>query len=154
MQRVTNCILKSNNKLLMLKKPRRGWYVAPGGKMEHGESIKDSVIREFREETGLTINDPELKGTFTFVIREEERTVQEWMMFTFFCEQYDGELTDFCEEGELEWVPIEDVLKLPMAEGDRHIFEHVLNKQGLIYGTFTYTPNYELVSLHLDPENP
>ena len=45
------CISK-DNKVLLLKKPRRNWWVAPGGKMEPGESVKESCIREFREETG------------------------------------------------------------------------------------------------------
>lgn len=52
-QRVTNCVLIKDNQILLLKKPRRGWWVAPGGKMEPGESIRDACIREFREETGV-----------------------------------------------------------------------------------------------------
>lgn len=153
MQRVANCILKVGNKLLLLKKPRRGWYVAPGGKMELGESIKESVLREFKEETGLTLIEPRLKGTFTFVIRDGEKTVDEWMMFTFAADSFEGTLLDESEEGELEWVNEEDITKMPMAEGDRYIFEHVLNNsEDLIYGTFTYTEQFKLLSVHLDPK--
>ncbi|MBO8157894.1 MAG: 8-oxo-dGTP diphosphatase [Bacillaceae bacterium] len=154
MKRVTNCILKHNHEILMLKKPRRGWYVAPGGKMEPGETIKQSVVREFYEETGLTLINPELKGTYTFVIKEGNDTVEEWMMFTFYAEQYEGTLRTFSEEGELEWVPVYDVLKKPMAEGDRKIFEHVLGgNEDIMYGSFHYTPEYELLSQYFDPVN-
>ncbi|PAK45827.1 NUDIX hydrolase, partial [Bacillus licheniformis] len=55
MQRVTNCVLTSGDKVLLLQKPRRGWWVAPGGKMESGETVRDAVIREYREETGLYV---------------------------------------------------------------------------------------------------
>ncbi|SFJ44043.1 8-oxo-dGTP diphosphatase [Halobacillus dabanensis] len=154
MQRVANCILKVNNSVLMLKKPRRGWYVAPGGKMEAGENIKDSVVREFREETGLHIENPELKGSFTFIMREEEMTAQEWMMFTFYSSSYSGDLLDVSEEGELEWVPVDEVLQKPMAEGDREIFKHILNNEDQVYGTFVYTTDFRLIDQDLDPSRP
>ncbi|MEC2161028.1 NUDIX hydrolase [Virgibacillus halodenitrificans] len=151
MQRVTNCILIKNNHILLMKKPRRGWYAIPGGKMELGESIKESVIREYQEETALTLIDPELMGSFTFTIHKGKEVIQEWMMFTFVCEKYEGNLIEFCREGELEWVPIEKVKYLPMAEGDRKIFQHVLNSSSMLYGSFSYTEDYELINLRLDP---
>ncbi|MFG6148052.1 8-oxo-dGTP diphosphatase [Halobacillus sp. B23F22_1] len=154
MQRVANCILRINNQVLMLKKPRRGWYVVPGGKMEAGENIKDSVIREFKEETGLDIVEPELKGSFTFIMKEGRETVQEWMMFTFQTTSFQGDLLEFSEEGELEWVNVEDVLEKPMAEGDRHIFKHILNSEDQIYGTFVYTTDFKLIDQDMDPSRP
>lgn len=151
MQRVTNCILMDKEHILMIKKPRRGWYAIPGGKMEIGESVKESVVREYREETALKLNQPELAGVFTFNIYENEQVVQEWMMFTFKCEAFEGKLTDYCEEGELEWIPFNKVASLPMAEGDRRIFRHVLTSKRLLYGTFSYTKDYELIDFRLDP---
>jgi len=151
MQRVTNCILMNEGHILMIKKPRRGWYAIPGGKMEQGESIKESAEREFKEETALKLQQPELAGVFTFVIYENEEVIQEWMMFTFKCDSYEGELTNFCDEGELEWVPYHKVASLPMAEGDRRIFNHVLTSKQQLFGTFSYTKNYELIDFRLDP---
>ncbi|GAA0589494.1 8-oxo-dGTP diphosphatase [Virgibacillus siamensis] len=150
MQRVTNCILINNNYILMLKKPRRGWYAIPGGKMEQGESIKESVIREFREETELKLETPELASVFTFTIYNDTVFVQEWMMFTFVCREFSGELTAFCNEGELEWIPFEEINNIPMAEGDRKIFQHVLSSNEPLYGSFVYTENYDLIEYHLD----
>ncbi|WP_163526824.1 8-oxo-dGTP diphosphatase [Halobacillus ihumii] len=154
MQRVANCILRKDNHILMLKKPRRGWYVAPGGKMEAGENIKDSVVREFHEETGLRIKDPELKGSFTFIMKEDDQTVQEWMMFTFYTTDYQGELLEVSEEGQLEWVAVEEVLDKPMAEGDRYIFNHILSSEEQVYGTFIYTTDFQLIDQELDPCRP
>ncbi|WP_102344911.1 NUDIX hydrolase [Bacillus sp. Marseille-P3661] len=151
MQRVTNCVLKKGDQILLLKKPRRGWWVAPGGKMELGESIRDSVIREYREETGIYLKDPTIKGIFTIVIKEEDEVIAEWMMFTFFAEQFDGVNVDESDEGLVQWQPLTDVNKLPMAPGDYHIIDYCINGNGIMYGTFTYTPNFELISYRLDP---
>ncbi|MTT30818.1 NUDIX domain-containing protein [Terrilactibacillus sp. BCM23-1] len=151
MQRVTNCLLRHDDKVLLLKKPRRGWWVAPGGKMESGESIKDTVIREFREETGLYLQNPELKGVFTFIIKEGDKIISEWMMFTFYADDYEGQLLEHSKEGELSWQNADEFQELPMAEGDRHLLDYVLHGRGMIFGTFHYSPDFELLSYRLDP---
>ena len=71
MQRIANLLVCKDDKVLLLKKPRRNWYVAPGGKMEMGESILVSAVREFTEETNAVPIQPHLKGIYTMVIEEE-----------------------------------------------------------------------------------
>ena len=61
MQRIANLLVVKDEHVLLLKKPRRGWYVAPGGKMDPGESIYEAAVREFTEETGAKPIDPHLK---------------------------------------------------------------------------------------------
>ncbi|WP_240374441.1 NUDIX hydrolase [Bacillus piscicola] len=150
MQRVTNCVLKHKEKLLLLQKPSRNWWVAPGGKMEPGESVRDAVIREFREETGLVIKNPAIRGIFTFLIMDGEKTISEWMMFTFQASEWEGTLLDESPEGNLMWHSAESVTALDMAEGDQRIFEHVLTNNGVLYGTFRYSEDYQLLSCELD----
>ena len=77
MQRITNLLALKDGKVLLLQKPRRGWFVAPGGKMEIGESIYESAVREFQEETNLTPKDVHLKGTYTMVIKNGDLVVDE-----------------------------------------------------------------------------
>lgn len=151
MQRVTNCVLLKENQLLLLQKPRRGWWVAPGGKMEPGESVRDSCIREYREETGIYLKNPQLKGIFTFIMQENSQIISEWMMFTFMASDSDGMLVEECEEGKLEWHPVDKLQTLPMAAGDYHILDYMIHGKGIIYGTFTYTKEFELLSYRLDP---
>ena len=151
MQRVTNCVLIRENQVLMLKKPRRGWWVAPGGKMEPGESVRDSCIREYREETGIYLKSPQLKGIFTFIMKENDQVLSEWMMFTFFATDSDGMQVDESEEGKLEWQQLDQVKNLPMAAGDYHIIDYMIHGKGIIYGTFTYTKDFQLISYRLDP---
>ena len=151
LQRVTNCIVKKNEQVLLLQKPSRGWWVAPGGKMESGESIKEAVTREFREETGLNIQNPEIKGVFTIVIKKDNRVIDEWMMFTFLATEVTGEMLTVSPEGKLQWQQLNDVQNLPMAPGDVFIFNHILHSSETIYGTFYYTEEFELLSYQLDP---
>ena len=149
LQRVTNCIVKKNDQVLMLQKPSKGWWVAPGGKMERGESVREAVIREFREETGLNIEKPQIKGIFTIIIKDGEKVVDEWMMFTFFSSEFNGDMLAESPEGKLEWKPIDEVAGLPMAPGDKYIFEHIFKSGEVLYGTFYYTENFELLSYRL-----
>jgi len=150
-QRVTNCVLIRDNQVLMLKKPRRGWWVAPGGKMEPGESVRDSCIREYREETGIYLKNPQLKGVFTFIMKENDQVLSEWMMFTFFASDSDGMRFDESDEGKLEWQQLDQLKNLPMAAGDYHIIDYMIHGNGIIYGTFTYTKDFQLISYRLDP---
>ncbi|KYD08089.1 8-oxo-dGTP diphosphatase [Heyndrickxia sporothermodurans] len=151
MQRVTNNVYIKEDKVLLLQKPSRNWWVAPGGKMEQGESVRESVIREFREETGIYIKQPLLKGVFTFNIKDGKDIISEWMMFSFKSTEGDGQPLQYSEEGILKWHPIKEINKLPMAAGDYHILDYVIHGNGIIYGNFTYTPEFELLSYRLDP---
>jgi 8-oxo-dGTP diphosphatase len=151
LQRVTNCLLKKDDEVLLLQKPRRGWWVAPGGKMESEETIKDSVIREYREETGLYLKNPKLKGVFNFIIKDNDRITEEWMMFTFYATDFEGETLEESDEGILSWTKADEISDLPMAPGDHHILDYVLKGNGMIIGTFTYTPDFDLLSYRLDP---
>ncbi|TMW72420.1 8-oxo-dGTP diphosphatase [Alteribacter natronophilus] len=152
MRRVSNCILRDQDQVLMLRKPSRGWWVAPGGKMETRESVKESAVREYKEETGIDLHAPTLRGVFTVVIEEDGETVDEWMLFTFYAENYSGTLLEQSPEGHLEWQRQENIKNLPMAPGDHYFFDHILNHEGLIYGTFVYSREYRLLSYQLDPE--
>lgn len=119
--------------------------------MESGESIRDAVIREYREETGIYLKNPDLKGVFTFIIKDGDKIVSEWMMFSFFATEADGVNLQESEEGKIKWHPIEAIKDLPMAEGDYHILDYLLHGKNTIYGTFTYTPDFSLLSYRLDP---
>ncbi|WP_249685906.1 NUDIX domain-containing protein, partial [Bacillus velezensis] len=73
--------------------------VAPGGDMERGETVRESVVPEYREETGIYLKNPALKGVFTFVIQEGDKVVTEWMMFSFLATDFAGENKLESEEG-------------------------------------------------------
>jgi 8-oxo-dGTP diphosphatase len=138
-------MIRKDDRLLMLKKPRRGWWVAPGGKVEPGESLSEAVMREIREETGLAIEQPQLRGVFTILLEEDNRLVDHWMLFTFYTESFSGDLLEESEEGVLEWVPVSELATRPMAEGDRQFLPRLVKSGELVTGKFRYTPEYQLL---------
>ncbi|HWL22145.1 MAG TPA: 8-oxo-dGTP diphosphatase [Ureibacillus sp.] len=149
MQRIANLLAVQDGKVLLLKKPKRGWYVAPGGKMESGESILEAAIREFQEETNATPKNAHLKGVYTMIIKENDQVVDEWMLYTFVTKEIIGTPVEENREGKLEWHPIESLHHLPMAEGDRNNLLFVCTTEGIQYGTFEYTKDYELLNVTL-----
>ena len=145
MQRIANLLAVKDGKVLLLQKPRRNWFVAPGGKMEVGESIYDSALREFHEETNVKANSAHLKGVFTMVIKRGEEIIDEWMLYTFVTKDFEGEPYHETREGILNWHSIDDIKTLPMAEGDRSNLLFAALEKGIQYGTFEYTEDYELI---------
>lgn len=145
MQRIANLLVVQNNHVLLLKKPRRDWYVAPGGKMEAGESIYEAAVREFTEETNAEPLGTHLKGIYTMMIQENGECIDEWMLFTFIAHGLKGTPFEETVEGILEWHPVESLAFLPMAEGDRTNLMFAVNQKGMQYGTFHYTTEFQLI---------
>ena len=147
MQRIANLLVLKDGYILLLKKPRRGWYVAPGGKVDPGESIYEAAVREFREETGAEAIHPHLKGVYTMVITDVtgESVIDEWMLHTFVAYDLSGTTYETTAEGVLEWHPVESLQTLPMAEGDRTNLLFAVCQSGMQYGTFYYTEQFELL---------
>ena len=102
----TLCMVFRDDKILLQNRVKTDWrgYCFPGGHVELGESIVDSVVREMREETGLSIHHPRLCGIKQFPIEGGR-----YLVFFFKTDDFEGELCS-SEEGKVEWIPRE---KLP-----------------------------------------
>ncbi|MCB0324895.1 MAG: 8-oxo-dGTP diphosphatase [Bdellovibrionales bacterium] len=123
MKLATLCYVRSNGRTLMLERGKRpgdihqGKWNGLGGKLDPGETPEECVIREVREESGLTIEEPRLRGILTFPAFKDG---EDWYVFVFTAEHFEGEVTE-CAEGRLAWIADEELLTLPLWEGD-HFF--------------------------------
>ena len=110
----TACLVYKDDKYLLQNRTRGDWtgYTFPGGHIEQGEAIVDSVIREVKEETGLTILNPRLCGIKQFPLDEGGR----YLVFLFRADEFTGELCS-SEEGQMKWVTKDDLDKVNLASG-------------------------------------
>jgi 8-oxo-dGTP diphosphatase len=135
----TLCYLKRDGQTLMLHRSKRkgdiheGKWNGLGGKMEPGESPEECVLREVREESGLRLRDPRLRGVLTFPGFDGE---QDWYVFLFTGTDFEGELKE-SGEGFLKWVPDDEVPRLPLWEGDKY-FLGWLEQPYFFSGKFIY----------------
>ncbi|MBR3824919.1 MAG: 8-oxo-dGTP diphosphatase [Lachnospiraceae bacterium] len=99
------CLLHQNGQYLLQDRVKKDWqgFTLPGGHVEPGESIVDAVIREMKEETGLTIRNPRLCGVKHFPIKGGR-----YIVFLFEATEYEGELCS-SEEGRMHWIPVEEL---------------------------------------------
>ncbi len=106
-----------------VKAPNLGLWVAPGGKLEADASPAECAVREMREETGLAIQDPVLRGVMTEV---SPRADYQWLTFIFAATRFGGELSPAAGIGEFRWVRIPEVFALDIPPTDRVFFARVV----------------------------
>ena len=116
----TLCYIRRGEEYLMLHRIKKKHdlnqdkWIGIGGKFEDGESPEDCLLREAREETGLTLTDYRYRGIVTFV---SDRWETEYMhLFT--ATGWTG-TPHPCDEGELQWIKKAQLRALPMWEGDK-----------------------------------
>ena len=94
------CLLQDGDRILLQNRVKNDWqgYTLPGGHVEPGESFVDAVIREMKEETGLTIIEPKLAGVKQFPIDNGR-----YVVLLFKATKFTGSLVS-SKEGTMEWV--------------------------------------------------
>ena len=139
MKLATLCYVKQNGKTLMIYRSKRegdiheGKWNGLGGKIHMGETPEECVIREVKEESGLTIQSPSLRGILTFPAFKDE---EDWYVYVFVANEFSGNLIE-SQEGKLEWVDDEKLPSLPLWEGDP-IFLKWLEEGRFFSGKFVY----------------
>ncbi len=113
------CMVCDGNKVLALDKVSKNYSgtTFPGGHVEPGEMFAQSVIREMKEETGLTIKHPVLKGIYHWY-RDGVHNVG----LLYRTDEFEGELKS-SEEGRVYWISREEYEKKPLAVGMERVLK-------------------------------
>ena len=115
------CYIEKDGAYLMIHRVKKkndvnhDKWIGVGGKFEAGESPFDCARREIREECGIEVKDLSYRGIVTFV--SDEYGTEYMHLFT--CEDFSGEISCTCDEGELEWLDKRALYDMDIWEGDR-----------------------------------
>lgn len=120
----TLCYIEKGSQYLMLHRTKKqkdvnkDKWIGIGGHFEQGESPEECLLREVKEETGLTLKSFSFRGIVTFFA---EGWQTEYMCL-YTSGSFEGDLAE-CEEGELEWVEKSRLMELNLWEGDKIFFK-------------------------------
>ncbi len=117
------CLVHSEDAYLLQDRVKEDWkgYTLPGGHIENGESIVHAVVREMKEETGLTILNPKLCGVKQFPIEDGR-----YIVFLFKADKYKGKLTS-SSEGNMHWVRREELSNVNLVGDFYEILQVILD---------------------------
>lgn len=123
------CLLQRGDSYLLQDRVKKDWkgYTLPGGHVEPGESIVDAVIREMKEETGLTVENPTLCGVKQFPMKDGDYKKGRYLVFLFKADRFHGELTS-SEEGSMHWVKKEELGTVNLVNDFHELLEVMLEE--------------------------
>lgn len=149
MTETTLVYIEQDEKYLMLYRnkkkddPNAGKWLGVGGHFFEGETPEECAKREAFEETGLKLNSVKERGLVTFISDEfSER------MFLFTSDDFEGAISA-CNEGELKWIPKDEILSLNLWEGDRVFLEKLFTDSDYFEMTLVYKGD-KLVEVRTD----
>ena len=138
MEFTTLCYLERDDHYLMLHRTKKehdfnkDMWIGVGGHFEENESPDECLLREVKEETGLTLTSYKMRGILTFVYRD----ICEYVCL-YTADGFESEMTS-CNEGELKWVPKDKLLTLNLFEGDLIFFKLLLEDAPFFSLKLTY----------------
>lgn len=148
----TLCYIEKDNKYLMLHRVKKendynkDKWIGVGGHFEPDESPEECLLREVKEETGLTLMSWKFRGLITFL--SDSWHTEYMCLYT--ADEYTGEMTE-CDEGTLEWVDKERLGELTLWEGDK-IFLRLLAEERAFFSLKLRYQGDILVEAVLDGE--
>jgi 8-oxo-dGTP pyrophosphatase MutT (NUDIX family) len=128
----TAIVLNEAGELLMVRKTDNKLWALPGGGMDPGESISQTVVRETKEETGMDVEVTGVVGIYTnpgHVIAYDDGEVRQQMSICFTTNLLGGTIGTSSETSEVEFVPVERLDELTINPSMRLRIDHWLERR-------------------------
>ena len=126
---VASVIIK-NDRFVLVKRgtpPHQGEWTIPGGMLECGESLREAVIREAREETSLAVKPVILVEVFERIIRNDAGQIQfHYVIMDYLCEVIDGTLRAGEDAADARWFTEAELNGLQVTEGTLQVLKKAL----------------------------
>jgi ADP-ribose pyrophosphatase YjhB (NUDIX family) len=125
-------VVNADGHLLLHRRSDNAQWSIPGGAMELGESIAQTVVREVREETGLDVEIERLVGIYShpgYVVAYSNGEVRQQFSICFACRVVGGELATSDESLEVAFFSAEAIPDLPMGDAIRLRIQHFLEQR-------------------------
>ena len=151
MRLTTLCYVERNGRWLMMHRTRKnrdenaGKWIGLGGHLEAGESPAECVLREIREEAGISVSALRLRGIITFILPDWGNELT--FLYT---ARTEAEALPECPEGELAWIPADEVMSLPLWEGDRVFLPLLRSREDCFSLKLVYAPGGQLIESRLE----
>lgn len=148
-QIIVNTCVRQPEGIVMIRKPRRGWWYLPGGKVDATETWLEAAFREVSEETGLTTSSLALRGIHLISTRLADNSYRDdRVIVQFMASGYSGQRVLASKEGPVDCISLEALAGLPMNEGDRLMLLQTLKMNALspvVFGKFIYDEDENLL---------
>jgi 8-oxo-dGTP diphosphatase len=113
-------VIVQNHSVLLIRRaqpPLLGEWSLPGGVLECGETLRDAVAREAREETGLAVETREMLGVYERLIRGDEGRVRyHYVLIDFLCRPVGGDLNAGSDAADVRWFIRDELPTLNLAD--------------------------------------
>jgi 8-oxo-dGTP diphosphatase len=121
-----------DDSILLVKRgnePAKGRWGLPGGVVELGETVREAVAREVKEETRILVRPVELLDVFNNIIRDDEGRVRfHYVLCEFLCENVGGNLKASTDVSDARWVPLLELSSIDMSRGTKQFISRVRSK--------------------------
>ena len=124
-------VIVKNDQVLVVRRanpPLQGQWSIPGGLVDTGETIKEAVIREIREETSLNIEPVELVEVFERILRDADSRVQyHFVVIDYLCRLVSGEAQAGTDVSEIRWARLDELQMLGVTPETRNVIQKAVN---------------------------
>ena len=114
-------IVLDKGSILLVKRdrePAKGLWSLPGGRVERGETLREAIVREVREETGIDVDVEGLLGIAERIVRDDDGDVEyHYVILDYVATPRSTSIKAGDDASEVRWVPVGELTDLQLTSG-------------------------------------